>query len=71
MLFTDVSSKRAITALEKAGFWVAKTFGKKHIGMINGTRKITIPRTTRVNPYTLKGIIRDAGLTDEEFKKLL
>jgi len=71
MIFTDVSSKRAVTAFEKVDFWIAKTFGKKHIGMTNGTRKITIPRTTRINPYTLKGIIRDAGITDEEFKKLL
>ncbi|MDP1688960.1 MAG: hypothetical protein Q8L47_02410 [bacterium] len=33
--------------------------------------KIIIPRHKRLNPYTLKGIIRDAGLTDEEFKSLL
>ena len=71
MLFTDISAKRAITAFQKAGFWLAKTFSKKHIGMTNGARKIIIPRATRLNPYTLKGIIRDAGLTDEEFKKLL
>jgi len=71
MLFTDVSSKRAITAFQKAGFWTSKFRGKKHIGMTDGTRKITIPRTNRLNPYTLKGIIRDAGLTNEEFKKLL
>ena len=70
MLFTDVSSKRTINALEKNGFWVSKTSGK-HIGMTNGTRKVTIPRHNRINPYTLKGIIRDAGLIDEEFKKLL
>ena len=71
MLFTDLSAKRVITALQRGGFWIAKTFGKKHVGMTNGTRKIIVPRATRVNPYTLKGIIRDAGLTDEEFKKLL
>jgi len=70
MLFTDVSAKSAVAAFQKAGFWVSKTFGAKHIGMTNGTRKITIPRHNRLNPYTLKGIIRDAGLTDEEFKKL-
>lgn len=71
MLFTDVSAKRAVTAFEKAGFWISKTFGTKHIGMTNGTRNITVPRHNRLNPYTLKGIVRDAGLTDEEFKKLL
>ena len=71
MLFTDVSSLHAIRAFQKAGFWISSTHGKKHTGMTNGTRKVTIPRHARVNPYTLKAIIRDAGLTDEEFKKLI
>lgn len=71
MLFTDISSQRAIKTFKKAGFWIAKSHGKKHTGMTNGTRKITIPRHNRLNPYTLKGIIRDAGLTDEEFQKIL
>jgi predicted RNA binding protein YcfA (HicA-like mRNA interferase family) len=70
MLFSDVFSDRAIRAFQKAGFWISKK-GGKHIGMTNGTRKITIPRHPRLNPYTLKGIIKDAGLTDEEFKNLL
>lgn len=70
MLFADISSLRAVNAFKKIGFWVSK-HGGKHIGMTNGTRKITIPRHARLNPYTLKGIIRDAGLTDGEFKKLL
>jgi predicted RNA binding protein YcfA (HicA-like mRNA interferase family) len=70
MLFTDVSSERAIRALRKAGFWVSKTSGK-HAGMTSGTRKVTIPRHKRLNPDTLKSIIRDAGLTDERFKDQL
>ena len=70
MLFTDVSSERAVNVFKKIGFWISKKRGK-HIGMTNGTRKITIPQHKRLNPYTLKAIIRDAGLTDEEFKKLL
>lgn len=69
MLFTDVSFERVINALEKAGFWISRE--GKHIGMADGKRKIIIPRHHRLNPYTLKGIIRDAGLTDGEFKKLL
>ena len=71
MLFTDLSSARVIKALQKVGFWSASSHGAKHVGMSNGRRKLTIPRSTRLNPYTLKGIIRDAGLTDEEFKELL
>lgn len=70
MLFTDVSHERAVAAFKKAGFWVSKD-GGKHTGLTNGKRKITIPRHSRLNPYTLKGIIRDAGLTDENFKKVL
>jgi len=70
MLFTDVSHARAVKAFQKAGFWISKP-GGKHTGMTDGRRKITIPRQNRLNPYTLKGIIRDAGLTDREFQKLL
>jgi len=71
MLFTDVSHNRTVRALNKAGFWLLKTRGSKHTGMTNGTRKIIIPRHPRLNPYTLKGIIKDAGLTDEQFRFLL
>lgn len=70
MLFTDVSHERAVAAFKKAGFWISKN-GGKHTGMTNGKRKITIPRHNMLNPYTLKGIIRDAGLRDEDFKELL
>jgi len=70
MLFTDISSRRAVNAFKKAGFWISKT-GSKHTGMTNGSRKIVIPRHNRLNPYTLKSIIRDSGLTDKEFKNLL
>ncbi|HEY4524518.1 MAG TPA: type II toxin-antitoxin system HicA family toxin [Candidatus Paceibacterota bacterium] len=71
MLFTDLSSARVIKALEKVGFWLDPTRGIKHIGMNNGQRKLTIPRSSRINPHTLKGIIRAAGLTDQEFKESL
>ena len=70
MLFTDISSQRLVKALMKNGFWISHKRGK-HIGMTDGRRKVIIPRHSRLNPYTLKGIIRDAGLTDEEFKKII
>ena len=69
MLFTDITSQRAVSIFKKIGFWILRE--GKHIGMTNGSRKIIIPRHKRLNPYTLKAIIRDAGLVDEEFKKLL
>jgi len=69
MLFTDVSAERAVRALTKAGFQIVAR--GKHIGMSDGSHRITIPDHKRLNPYTLKAIIKDAGLTDEKFKNLL
>ena len=36
--------------------------------MTDGTRILTIPRHDPVNAFTMGGIVRDAGLTVEEFK---
>ena len=69
MLFSDLSSERIVRALKKAGFRVIRE--GKHIGLSDGERYLTVPRHPRVNPYTLKGIIRDAGLSNAEFKRLL
>ena len=67
--FPGVNHKRAVNAFEKAGFWVVRQ--GKHITMTNGERILTIPRANPVNALTMGGIIRDAGLTSDEFKKLL
>jgi hypothetical protein len=39
--------------------------------MTDGVRILTIPRQNPVNAYTMGGIVRDAGLTVEAFRKLL
>lgn len=59
----------AVRALEKAGFVVARQ--GKHIVMTKGARILTIPRHNPVNAMTMGGIVRDAGLTVEEFRALL
>jgi predicted RNA binding protein YcfA (HicA-like mRNA interferase family) len=59
----------AVRALEKAGFGVVRQ--GKHIVMTDGVRILTIPRHNPVNAYTMGGIVRDAGFTVEEFRKLL
>jgi len=59
----------AVRALEKAGFGVVRQ--GKHIVMTDGVRILTIPRHNPVNAFTMGGIVRDAGLTVEEFRKLL
>jgi len=64
-----VNHKRAVAALQKAGFVVARE--GKHIVMSDGRRILTIPRANPVNAFTMGGIARDAGLSVAEFKKLL
>ncbi len=59
----------AVRALEKAGFAVVRQ--GKHIVMSNGARILTIPRHNPVYAFTLGGIVRDAGLTVEQFRELL
>jgi hypothetical protein len=39
--------------------------------MTDGVRFLTIPRHNPVNAFTMGGIIRGAGLTVAQFKKLL
>ncbi|MEZ5401465.1 MAG: type II toxin-antitoxin system HicA family toxin [Bryobacteraceae bacterium] len=60
---------RAVRALEKAGFKVVRE--GKHIVMSNGRRFLVIPRHNPINAITMGGIIRDAGLTVEHFRRLL
>ncbi|TKB60053.1 MAG: addiction module toxin, HicA family [Nitrospira sp.] len=64
-----VNHLAAVRALEKAGFHVARQ--GKHIVMSNGQRILTIPRHNPVNAITMGGIVRDAGLTVDEFRALL
>ena len=59
----------AVRAFEKTGFTIVRQ--GKHIVMSNGTRILTIPRHNPVNAFTLGGIVRDAGLTVEQFRELL
>ncbi len=65
-----VNHLEAIRAFERAGFRIVRP-GAKHAVMSDGVRFITIPRHNPVNAFTMGGIIRDAGLTIDEFKKLL
>jgi hypothetical protein len=61
-----ISHQRAVRAFEKTGFWIARE--GKHTTMTDGKRIITIPRANPVDAFTMAGI---AGLTVDQFKKLL
>lgn len=64
-----VNHQDAVRALQKAGFRVIRQ--GKHIVMTDGVRILTIPRHNPVNAYTMGGIVRDAGLSEIEFGRLL
>ena len=64
-----INHKRAIRALHKVGFRIARE--GRHVVMTDGARILTIPRANPINAFTMGGIVRDAGLTPEQFKKLL
>lgn len=64
-----INHLQAVRALEKSGFHIIRQ--GKHIVMSDGQRFLTIPRANPVNAYTMGGIVKDAGLTIEDFRKLL
>jgi hypothetical protein len=39
--------------------------------MTDGIRILTVPRHNPINAFTMGGLARDAGLSVEEFRKLL
>ena len=59
----------AVRAFKKAGFSIVRQ--GKHIVMSDGARFLTIPRHNPVHAITMGGIVRDAGLTIDEFRNLL
>jgi len=59
----------AVRAFQKAGFRILRQ--GKHLVMTDGTRKLVVPRHNPVNAITMGGIVQDAGLTIDEFRKLL
>jgi predicted RNA binding protein YcfA (HicA-like mRNA interferase family) len=66
---SGINHLRAVAALEKAGFRVIRQGA--HIIMTDGSRILIIPRHNPVNAITKGGIVRDAGLSLEEFRKFL
>ena len=67
--FFRAAFKSVVRALEKAGFWIARQ--GKHVVMTDGTRILTVPRHNPVNAITMGNTVRDAGLTNDEFRELL
>lgn len=66
---SGIGYRVAVAALSDAGFWTVRD--GIHVVMTDGKRILTIPRNNPVHAITMEGIIRDAGLTTEQFRSLL
>ncbi len=67
-----ISGKKCRKALEKAGFVLDRQKGS-HMTLVRAKpfAAVTIPDHRELDAGTLRAIIRGAGLSVEEFKKLL
>lgn len=63
--------KRVIRALERGGFAIHRTSGGHYI-LKKGSLRVVVPYHNKdLKPGTLAAIIKQAGLTVEDFLKLL
>lgn len=68
--FPGLSGSEIVRALEKLGFIVARQSGS-HIVMKRADQGCVIPNHKEVKIGTVNGILRQASVTPEEFRKVL
>jgi hypothetical protein len=64
-----VGQNDAVRVFEKLAYRIARQSG--HVIMNNGKVRLSIPRHSPINAIVMGAIARDAGLTTEQFRKLL
>jgi predicted RNA binding protein YcfA (HicA-like mRNA interferase family) len=66
----NLKPTRVIKALQQAGFEIDHTTGSHYV-MKKGPLRTTVPYHKSVKTGTLRSILRQAGITPEEFLDLL
>lgn len=68
----NISYRKCVTALQRDGFYIARQ-ESSHIVLVRETplAKVTVPCHKELKKGTLRSIIRQAGLTVDEFVALL
>ncbi|MCE0483593.1 MAG: type II toxin-antitoxin system HicA family toxin [Methylacidiphilales bacterium] len=64
-----INHLQAIRALEKCGFKIIRQ--GKHVILSDGTRTVVVPRNNPINAFTMGYIVKEAGMTVEQFRLLL
>ncbi|MGA9777679.1 MAG: type II toxin-antitoxin system HicA family toxin [Limisphaerales bacterium] len=64
-----ISQRDAVRIFEKLGYRIARQSG--HIVITNGKQRLIIHRHDPINAITMGSIAKSAGLTPDEFRKLL
>ena len=64
-----ISQRDAVRVFQKLGYRIARQSG--HIVMSNGKTRLTIPRHNPIDAITMGSIAKAAGLTPDEFRRLL
>jgi predicted RNA binding protein YcfA (HicA-like mRNA interferase family) len=68
-IIPGVGQSDAVKVFQKLGYRIARQSG--HVIMSNGKVRLSIPRHSPINAITMGAIAKDAGLTPEQFRKLL
>ncbi len=63
----DVSGNEAVRTLKRAGFIVRDQRGS-HVQLRKGRSRVTVPMHRDIDPGTLSSILRQAGMSLEEFQ---
>jgi predicted RNA binding protein YcfA (HicA-like mRNA interferase family) len=66
----DISGGDAVKAFKRLGFETARQEGS-HIRMVKGARRVTIANHKSIAPKTLQSMLRQAGVSLEEFVQAL
>lgn len=66
----DLKPKKVIKALEKAGFTIDHVTGSHYI-MLKDNVRTSVPYHKTLKTGTLRAILNQAGLTIEDFNKLV
>lgn len=65
-----VSGRKAVKALERLGFVLIRQKGS-HTILRRGSRGCVVPMHREINPWTLSGVLKLAGVEPEEFLRAL